>query len=57
MFDIEPIPADHWLLTAPRTLLSPHMGYVSDASYRVYFTDVVANIEAYAAGTPIRTLT
>jgi phosphoglycerate dehydrogenase-like enzyme len=56
VFDIEPVPADHWLLTAPRTLLSPHMGYVSDVNYRTYFTDVVANIAAYRAGEPVRVL-
>jgi phosphoglycerate dehydrogenase-like enzyme len=56
VFDIEPVPADHWLLTAPRTLLSPHMGYVSDVNYRTYFTDVVSNIAAYRAGEPVRVL-
>jgi phosphoglycerate dehydrogenase-like enzyme len=56
VFDIEPIPVDHWLLTAPRTLLSPHMGYVSDANYRTYFADVVGNIHAYRAGKPVRVL-
>jgi phosphoglycerate dehydrogenase-like enzyme len=56
VFDTEPIPPGHWLLTAPRTLLSPHMGYVSDANYRHFFTDVVANISAYRAGSPVRLL-
>lgn len=56
VFEIEPIPTGHWLLTAPRTLLSPHMGYVSDVNYRTYFADVVANIAAYRAGEPVRVL-
>jgi phosphoglycerate dehydrogenase-like enzyme len=56
VYDIEPLPADHWLRTAPNTLLSPHMGYVSDANYRVFFGDIVANIAAYLAGQPIRVL-
>ncbi|HVV25032.1 MAG TPA: D-2-hydroxyacid dehydrogenase family protein [Pseudonocardiaceae bacterium] len=56
VFDVEPIPAGHWLLTSPRTLLSPHMGYVSDANYRRCFADVVENIAAYRAGEPIRRL-
>jgi phosphoglycerate dehydrogenase-like enzyme len=54
VFDIEPIPSDHWLLSSSRTLLSPHMGYVSDANYRAYFADVVENIGAYRAGSSIR---
>jgi phosphoglycerate dehydrogenase-like enzyme len=57
VFDIEPLPPDHWLLTAPRTLLSPHMGYVSDANYRIFFRDVVEDIAAYLAGQPVRVLT
>lgn len=56
VFDVEPLPRDHWLRTAPKTLLSPHMGYVSDANYRVFFADVVENIAAYLAGQPVRVL-
>lgn len=57
VFDVEPLPADHWLRTAPGTLLSPHMGYVSDANYRLFFGDVVEDIVAYRAGAPVRVLT
>jgi phosphoglycerate dehydrogenase-like enzyme len=56
VFDLEPLPVDHWLRTAPRTLLSPHMGYVSDANYRLFFGDVVADIAAHLTGEPIRLL-
>jgi phosphoglycerate dehydrogenase-like enzyme len=56
VFDIEPLPADHWLRTTPRTLLSPHMGYVTEDSYRVFYGDAVEDIVAFLDGTPIRTL-
>jgi phosphoglycerate dehydrogenase-like enzyme len=56
VFDIEPLPADHWLRTTPRTLLSPHMGYVTEDSYRVFYGDAVEDIVAFLGGTPIRTL-
>jgi phosphoglycerate dehydrogenase-like enzyme len=56
VFDVEPLPADHWLRTSPRTLLSPHMGYVSEHSYRIFYGDVVDDIAAYLDGSPIRTL-
>jgi hypothetical protein len=36
------------------TLRSPHMGYVSAASYRKFYGEVVEDIAAYLAGTPIR---
>jgi phosphoglycerate dehydrogenase-like enzyme len=50
VYDTEPLPADHWIRTAPRTLLSPHMGYVTQASYRVFYGDAVEDIAAFAAG-------
>jgi phosphoglycerate dehydrogenase-like enzyme len=56
VYDIEPLPPDHWLRASDRTLLSPHMGYVSAASYRTFYGDVVENIAAYLAGAPIRVL-
>jgi phosphoglycerate dehydrogenase-like enzyme len=56
VFDIEPLPADHWARTAPRTLLSPHMGYVSEGGYRVFYTDAVEDIAAFLNNSPVRTL-
>jgi phosphoglycerate dehydrogenase-like enzyme len=56
VYDIEPLPADHWLRTSERTLLTPHMGYVSAAGYARYYGDAIENIAAYLAGTPIREL-
>ena len=56
VYDAEPLPAHHWLRTAPRTLLSPHMGYVSGNGYRVFYGDAAEDIAAYLRGEPIRTL-
>jgi phosphoglycerate dehydrogenase-like enzyme len=56
VFDVEPLPADHWLRSAPRTLLSPHMGYVSEEGYKVFYGEAVEDIEAYLSGSPIRVL-
>lgn len=54
VFGTEPLPVDAPLRTAPRTVLTPHLGYVTDATYRVFFADAVEDIEAWAAGSPIR---
>ena len=56
VFDIEPLPAGHWLRGAPRTLLSPHMGYVTERSYQVFYGEAVEDIAAFLSGSPVRTL-
>ncbi|SEG47562.1 Phosphoglycerate dehydrogenase [Actinacidiphila yanglinensis] len=56
VFDVEPLPDGHWLRTAPRTLLSPHMGYVTEQTYRIFYGDAVEDIAAWQAGAPVRTL-
>jgi phosphoglycerate dehydrogenase-like enzyme len=56
VFDIEPLSADHPLRTAPRTLLTPHIGYVTADTYRVFYTGAVEAISAFLDGQPIRLL-
>lgn len=56
VFDIEPLPADHPLRTAPRLLATPHLGYVSEANYRTYYGQAVEDIDAFLAGSPLRRL-
>lgn len=56
VFDIEPLPADHPILSAPNTVLMPHLGYSTEDNYRAYFKGAVENIEAYLAGAPIRVI-
>ena len=57
VYDVEPLPADHPLRTAPRTVLSPHVGYVALDSYRAFYADAVDDIAAWVAGAPVRVLT
>ncbi|WP_432153954.1 D-2-hydroxyacid dehydrogenase family protein [Streptomyces tricolor] len=56
VFDIEPLPADHPMRSAPRLLATPHLGYVSHANYATYYGQAVENIQAYLAGAPVRRL-
>jgi phosphoglycerate dehydrogenase-like enzyme len=57
VYDREPLSPDDLLRTAPRTVLSPHLGYVTRENYRVFFEDVVADIEAWLDGRIERRLT
>jgi phosphoglycerate dehydrogenase-like enzyme len=54
VFDVEPLPPDHPLRHAPRTVLTPHIGYVTEGTYRRFYSDAVENISAFEAGTPVR---
>ncbi len=52
-FDVEPLPADHPLRSEPRALLTPHLGYVTEETYRTFYPGMVAAIEAWLDGKPI----
>ncbi|WP_425825138.1 D-2-hydroxyacid dehydrogenase family protein [Streptomyces fractus] len=56
VFDAEPLPADHPLRGAPNFLGLPHLGYVTRRNYEGFFQGAVEDIEAYLAGSPVRTL-
>ncbi|MEU4872756.1 D-2-hydroxyacid dehydrogenase family protein [Streptomyces sp. NPDC021608] len=56
VFDVEPLPADHPMRTAPRLLATPHLGYVSRANYERYYGQAVEDIRAYLSGAPVRLL-
>jgi phosphoglycerate dehydrogenase-like enzyme len=57
VYDVEPLPPGHPLLSAPGTVLTPHIGYVSTGNYELFFRGVVEDIAAYLRGAPIRVLT
>ena len=56
VFDREPLPVDHPLRSAPNTVLTPHLGYVTDGSYAVFYGDAVEDVVAWQAGVPVRVI-
>jgi len=52
----EPLPKDHDLRAAPRTLLTPHLGYVTTGTYEVFFRDAVEDIAGWLRGETVRVL-
>lgn len=56
VYDQEPLPPGHPILSAPKTVLTPHLGYVTEENYRVYFQGAVEAVEGYLKGSPVRAL-
>ena len=56
VFAEEPLPPDAPILSAPNTILTPHLGYATRENYAGYFPQVLECIEAWLNGAPIRQL-
>ncbi len=56
VYEREPLPAGHPLLTCPNTVLTPHLGYSVLEVYRVFYAQCAENALAYLDGTPMRVL-
>ena len=56
VYDQEPLPPDASILTAPNTILTPHLGYATSDSYQTYFPQILEDIEAWLAGEPVRVI-
>jgi phosphoglycerate dehydrogenase-like enzyme len=56
VYDAEPLPLSDPLRTAPNVILTPHLGYVTDDSYRVFYTEAAQDIVAFARDAPVRVL-
>jgi phosphoglycerate dehydrogenase-like enzyme len=56
VYDEEPLPRDHPLRSAPRTVLTPHIGYVATGPYERWWREIVENVEAFLDGEPVRVI-
>ena len=56
VYDQEPLPADDPLRSLPRTVLTPHLGYVTRGTYEVFYGEAVEDVAAFLAGEPIRVI-
>jgi phosphoglycerate dehydrogenase-like enzyme len=56
VYDTEPLPVDHPLRSAPHSIITPHLGYVTEDTYMVFFDDAVEDVLAWLAGEPVRVL-
>ncbi|WP_180698782.1 D-2-hydroxyacid dehydrogenase family protein [Pseudomonas crudilactis] len=56
VFEEEPLPDMHPFRTLDNVLATPHVGYVSRQNYEQFFAQMIEDIQAWAAGSPIRLL-
>jgi phosphoglycerate dehydrogenase-like enzyme len=50
VYGVEPLPVDSPWRSAPNTVLTPHLGYVTGETYAAMYADAVEDIEEWAAG-------
>lgn len=56
VFEVEPLPAGHPFRRLENTVVTPHIGYVTSDSYRVYYDDAIEDILTFLEGNPVRTI-
>ena len=56
VFDPEPLPAEHPLRRLPNVIGTPHIGYVVEEIYDLFYGDAVDDIAAWLDGAPVRVL-
>lgn len=54
VYDTEPLPKDHPLRTMDRVLGLPHVGFVTQDTYDVFYRETVANVLGWMDGSPLR---
>jgi phosphoglycerate dehydrogenase-like enzyme len=57
VYQQEPLPPGNPLASLPNTLLTPHLGYVTQTVMSIFYRDIVEDIAAYCTGSPLRLLT
>jgi 2-dehydropantoate 2-reductase len=54
VFDEEPLPQDHPFRRLPNIVITPHLGYVTEETYRVFYGQALEDVKAYLGGEPTR---
>ena len=50
VYDLEPLSRDHKLRFLPNALLLPHLGYVTEENYSIFYNQMIENLDSCIAG-------
>lgn len=53
-YDIEPLPRSHPFRDLDNVVLTPHLGYVTEETYRLFYPQTIENIAGWLKGAPVR---
>lgn len=56
VYEEEPLPADHPMRSAPRAILTPHLGYVTADTFASFYREAAQDVRAYLDGSPVRVI-
>jgi phosphoglycerate dehydrogenase-like enzyme len=56
VYDDEPLALDHPLRHLPNTVITPHLGYVTEETYRIFYGQALEDVKAWLAGQPVRVI-
>ena len=54
VYDLEPLPRDHKLRFLPNALLLPHLGYVTEENYSIFYSQMIESLDSCIVGKPKR---
>ena len=56
VFPVEPATQEQWLVSHPKMLATPHIGYCTDETFKVFYGQMFEAFAAFFAGSPIRVI-
>jgi D-3-phosphoglycerate dehydrogenase len=56
VFNVEPLPVDHPYRKMSNVILTPHLGYVTQDGYRIFYGGMVEAIRAWLDSKPVRVI-
>ena len=56
VYDDEPLPMDHPLRNHPKTVITPHLGYVTEETYRIFYGHALEDVKGWLAKQPVRVI-